>query len=30
VPALEAFDALAHVPRVSLWHSPATSILLDA
>lgn len=28
VPALAAFDALVHVPRVSLWRSDATSILL--
>ena len=29
VPALDAFDALVHVPRVSLWQSDATSILLS-
>ena len=30
VPALDAFDALAHVPEVSLWHSDATSVLLGS
>ena len=30
VPALDAFDALAHVPEVSLWHSDATSALLGS
>jgi erythromycin esterase len=29
VTALTAFDALVHVPRISLWHSPDTSILLQ-
>ena len=28
VPALDAFDALAHVPRLSLWRSAATAELL--
>jgi erythromycin esterase len=28
VPVLDAFDVLAHVPRVSLWQSEATAVLL--
>jgi erythromycin esterase len=28
VPVLDAFDALVHVPRISLWRSEATAVLL--